>query len=114
MMRAVMEGDLQAPKVPRSRVPKLKKVWKCTSAYDFLYGQRVGYYTGLAEGIVLERHKRQLTQQEHDEIFAAIEPYTNDLRRYFAYYKKMPARQEGKRKNKLTRPAARQHEKRRR
>ncbi len=86
-MREVIESDLEAPKVPRSRVPKLEKVWKCNSAYDFLYGQRTGYYTGLAEGIILERYRRQLTKQEQDEIFATIEPYTKDLRKYFAYYK---------------------------
>ncbi|AIF84106.1 hypothetical protein NTE_02049 [Candidatus Nitrososphaera evergladensis SR1] len=96
MVQAVIKSDLQAPKVPKGRVPKLKKVWKCVSAYDFLYGQRVGYYTGLAEGIMLERHRRQLTQEEQDEIFAAIEPYTKDLRKYFAYYR--PAKREKKKK----------------
>lgn len=96
MIKAVIESDLQAPKVPKSRVPKLERVWKCTSAHDFLYGQRAGYYTGLAEGIVMERHKRQLTQEEQDEVFAAIEPYTKDLRGYFAHYKS--ARREKKKK----------------
>jgi hypothetical protein len=96
MIEAVIEGDLKAPKVPKSRVPKLKRVWKCRSAYDFLYGQRAGYYTGLAEGIALERHKRQLTQEELDEVFATIERYTRDLRGYFAHYK--PARRQKKKK----------------
>ncbi|MEO9363185.1 MAG: hypothetical protein ABI348_04720 [Nitrososphaera sp.] len=97
MIEAVIESDLQAPKVPKSRVPRLKKMWKCTSAYDFLYGQRAGYYTGLAEGLVLERHRRQLTQEEQDEVFATIEPYTKGLRGYFAYYKK-PAKRDKKKK----------------
>lgn len=86
IVRAVIESDLAAPKVPRSRVPKLKKVWGCTDAYNFLYGQRTGYYTGLAEGFMLERHRRRLEPEEEDEIFAMIEPYTTDLRGYFAFY----------------------------
>lgn len=90
MVQYVIENDLAAPKVPRGRVPKLKKVWKCSSAYDFLYGQRAGYYTGLAEGLMLERHKRTLTEEENEEIFQMIAPYTKSLRRYFAYYKKRP------------------------
>jgi hypothetical protein len=90
MVQRVIENDLAAPKVPKERVPKLKKVWKCSSAYDFLYGQRAGYYTGLAEGLMLERHKRTLTEEENEEIFQMIEPYTKSLRRYFAYYKKRP------------------------
>jgi hypothetical protein len=50
---AVIRSDLHAPKVPKERVPKLKRVWKCESASDFLYGQRAGYYTGLARGSCL-------------------------------------------------------------
>jgi hypothetical protein len=83
----VIENDLAAPKVPKKRVPKLKSVWKCDHAHDFLYGHRAGYYKGLAEGFMLERHKRELTQDEENEIFEIIEPYTRGLRRYFAYYK---------------------------
>ena len=82
-----IEHDLKAPKVPKNRVPKLKRVWKCESAYDFLYGQRVGYYTGLAEGIILERYRRQLTVREQEALFFVIAPYTKHLRKYFAFYK---------------------------
>ena len=42
MVKAAIENDLAAPKVPKKRVPKLKCVWKCEHAYDFLYGHRVG------------------------------------------------------------------------
>jgi hypothetical protein len=87
-VQTVIESDLAAPKVPKNRVPKLKKIWKCDHAHDFLYGHRAGYYKGLAEGLMLERHKRELTQGEEDEIFKIIEPYTKSLREYFAYYKK--------------------------
>lgn len=87
ILEMAIESDLAAPKVPRGRVPKLKKVWKCGSASDFLYGQRAGYYTGLAEGLMLERHGRQLTEGEQEEVFEIIGPYLQGLRRYFAYYK---------------------------
>ncbi|AFU58467.1 hypothetical protein Ngar_c15330 [Candidatus Nitrososphaera gargensis Ga9.2] len=30
-----IENDLAAPKVPKKRMPKLKRVWKCEHAYDF-------------------------------------------------------------------------------
>lgn len=83
----VIEGDLAAPKVPRERLPRLKKTWKCDSAYDFLYGHRAGYYRGLAEGMVLERHRRQLVSDEDGEVFAITSAHAARLRRYFAYYK---------------------------
>ena len=87
LIETVIENDLTAPKVPKKRVPKLKRVWKCDHAHDFLYGHRAGYYKGLAEGLMLERHKRELTEDEDNEIFEIIEPYTRGLRQYFAYYK---------------------------
>ncbi len=64
ILEETIKNDLQAPKVPKERVPKLRKVWRCASASDFLYGQRAGYYTGLAEGLVLERRRRQLSEGE--------------------------------------------------
>ena len=88
MVKAAIENDLAAPKVPKNRVPKLKDVWKCEHAGDFLYGHRVGYYKGLAEGFVLERYRRQLTEGEDSEVFGIVEPYARGLREYFAYYKK--------------------------
>jgi hypothetical protein len=88
ILETVIQTDLAAPKVPKERLPKLRKVWKCDSAYDFLYGNRVGYYAGLAEGFMLERHKRNLTEQESEEIFQLIERYTKKIRRYFSYYKR--------------------------
>lgn len=87
MIEGVIEGDLAAPKVPKARVPKLKKTWKCDHAHDFLYGHRVGYYKGLAEGMMLERNKRQLSTEEDGEVFELTERHAASLRRYFAYYK---------------------------
>lgn len=87
VIEAVIENDLSAPKVPKSRVPKLKRTWKCDHAHDFLYGHRIGYYKGLAEGMILERHRRQLTEEEDNEIFEIIEPHTRGLRKYFVHYK---------------------------
>ncbi|MDQ3872644.1 MAG: hypothetical protein M3258_03420 [Thermoproteota archaeon] len=87
IIKAVIESDLVAPKVPKKRVPRLKHVWKCQHPSDFLYGHRVGYYKGLAEGIVLERYRRQLSAEEDDELFKVIERYIRELRKYFAYYK---------------------------
>lgn len=87
ILQTAIEGDLAAPKVPKGRVPRLKKVWKCDSASDFLYGQRVGYYTGLAEGLVLQRRSRQMTEGEQQEVYEIIEQYLPGLRRYFAYYR---------------------------
>jgi hypothetical protein len=87
LLQAAIEGDLEAPKAPRERTPKLRKVWKCDSAPDFLYGQRAGYHTGLSEGLMLERHGRQLTEEESEEVFQAVAPYLGRLRRYFAYYR---------------------------
>lgn len=90
-VETVIQTDLAAPKVPKDRLPKLRKIWKCDSAFDFLYGNRAGYYTGLAEGLMIERHQRTLTEEENEEIFQMIEPYTKSLRRYFAYYRVRPA-----------------------
>lgn len=87
LLQATIEADLAAPKVPRERVPKLKKVWRCDSASDFLYGQRAGYNAGMAEGIMLERRGRQLTEEEAEEVFGTIAPYLGRLRRYFSYYR---------------------------
>jgi hypothetical protein len=90
IIETAIENDLAAPKVPKKRVPKLRRVWKCEYAYDFLYGHRVGYYKGLAEGFVLERYRRQLTENEDNEVFEIVEPYARALRNYFAYYKPRP------------------------
>ena len=87
MIKDVIENDLIAPKVPKKRVPKLKRIWKCDNAHDFLYGHRVGYYKGLAEGIVLERYRHQLSQEEDNEVFEIVQGYTRGLRKYFAYYR---------------------------
>jgi hypothetical protein len=87
LVQTAIEGDLAAPKVPKERTPKLKKVWKCNSASDFLYGQRSGYYAGMAEGLMLERRGRQLTEEEAEEVFQAMAPYLGRLRRYFSYYR---------------------------
>ena len=92
MLTAVIEGDLAAPKVPKERVPKLKRIWRCDNAYDFLYGDRTGYYKGLAEGFMLERHKRQLSDEEAGEIYDIILKYAGQMRRYFAYYKEKKKR----------------------
>src|ERR687888_2217284 len=83
----VIKNDLTAPRVPKKRVPKLKHVWKCNQAPDFLYGHRVGYYKGLAEGMILERYRRQLTKEEDNEVFEIVSSYIKVLRNYFAYYK---------------------------
>jgi hypothetical protein len=83
----VIESDMAAPKVPKSRVPKLQRVWRCKHVDDFLYGHRVGYYKGLAEGMILERYRRQLFEEEDDEIFEIVQSYIKILRKYFAYYK---------------------------
>jgi hypothetical protein len=88
VIETIIENDLAAPKVPKKRVPKLKRVWKCEQAHDFLYGHRVGYYKGLAEGFVLERYRRQLTEDEDNEVFEIVEPHTRALRSYFAHYKR--------------------------
>jgi hypothetical protein len=87
IIEAVIEKDMAAPKIPKKRVPKLKQVWKCNQAPDFLYGHRVGYYKGLAEGIILERYRRQLTEEEDNEVFEIVSSYIKVLRKYFAYYK---------------------------
>ena len=87
VIKTVIENDLVAPKVPKKRVPKLKHVWKCKHASDFLYGHRVGYYKGLAEGMVLERYRRQPSAEDDDELFKVVEGYTRQLRKYFAYYR---------------------------
>jgi hypothetical protein len=83
----VIESDMAALKVPKSRVPKLQRVWKCKHVDDFLYGHRVGYYKGLAEGMILERYRRQPFKEEDDEIFEIVQSYIKILRKYFAYYK---------------------------
>jgi hypothetical protein len=86
-IKAVIENDLAAPKVPKKRVPKLKRTWKCHHVHDFLYGHRVGYYKGLAEGMILERYRRQLSKEEDNEVFEIVQPQIKVLRKYFAYYK---------------------------
>ena len=86
-MRAAIESDLQAPKAPKERLPKLRKVWRCDSASDFLYGHRTGYYAGLAEGLMIERHKRVLTAEEAEEAFQLVEPHLRGLRKYFSHYR---------------------------
>jgi hypothetical protein len=87
IIEAVIENDMAAPKVPKKRVPKLKRIWKCQQVYDFLYGHRVGYYKGLAEGMLLERYRRQLSEEEDNEVFEIVQPHLKVLRKYFAYYK---------------------------
>jgi hypothetical protein len=93
IIETVVENDLTAPKVPKKRVPKLKHMWKCKYAPDFLYGHRVGYYKGLVEGMVLERYRRQLSSEEDDEVFEIVVQYTRELRKYFAYYKDRRAKE---------------------
>jgi hypothetical protein len=36
IVELAIESDLQAPKVPKKWVPKLKQVWKCEHVHDFL------------------------------------------------------------------------------
>ena len=87
ILEALIKNDLAAPRVPKERVPKLRQIWKCQHASDFLYGHRVGYYKGLAEGIILERYHRKLSNEEDNEIFELVDLYTKALRKYFSYYK---------------------------
>ena len=87
IIEAVIENDMAAPKVPKKRVPKLKRIWKCHQVHDFLYGHRAGYYKGLAEGMILERYRRQLSKEEDNEVFEIVQPHIKALRKYFAYYK---------------------------
>ncbi|MFL6513259.1 MAG: hypothetical protein ACJ70X_09965 [Nitrososphaera sp.] len=87
IIETVIENDMAAPKVPKTRVPKLKRLWKCKEVHDFLYGHRVGYYKGLAEGIILERYRRRLSEEEDSEVFEIVHTHTKTLRKYFAYYK---------------------------
>ncbi len=87
IIEGTIERDLAAPKVPKARVPKLKKTWKCDHAHDFLYGHRVGYYKGLAEGVTIGKYKRQLSVEEDKEVFEITDRYAARLRSYFAYYK---------------------------
>jgi hypothetical protein len=87
IIEAVIENDMASPRVPKRRVPKLKRIWKCHEVHDFLYGHRVGYYKGLAEGIILERYRRQLSEEEDNEVFEIVQPQIKVLRKYFAYYK---------------------------
>jgi hypothetical protein len=47
----------------------------------------VGYYKGLAEGMILERYRRQLSKEEDNEVFEIVQPQIKVLRKYFAYYK---------------------------
>jgi hypothetical protein len=51
------------------------------------YGQRVGYYKGLAEGMILERYRRRLPTEGDDGVFEIVRGYVQKLRTYFAYYK---------------------------
>jgi hypothetical protein len=67
IIEAVIENDMAAPKVPKKRVPKLKRIWKCHQ--------------------VPERYRRQLSKEEDNEVFEIIQPHIEVLRRYFAYYK---------------------------
>ena len=87
MVKHVIEEDLAASKVPKERIPKLIKTWRCEHAYDFLYGHRAGYYKGLAEGMTVARHGRRLLPNEDDQVFELTKMYASRLRRYFAYYK---------------------------
>ena len=87
IIEAVIENDMAAPKVPKKRVPKLKRIWNCHQVPDFLYGHRIGYYKGLAEGMILERYRRRLSEQEDNEVFEIVQPYIKVLTKYFAYYK---------------------------
>jgi hypothetical protein len=48
----------------------------------------------LAEGMVLERYRRQLSIEEDNEVFEIVERYTRKLRKYFAYYKDRRSRRE--------------------
>lgn len=96
MIEHVIESDLAAPKVSKERVPRLMRMWKCDHAHDFLYGHRVGYYKGLAEGIMIERKKRVLLDDEDDDVFHLTHSHASCLRRYFAYYKKSSRRRHTK------------------
>ncbi len=87
IFETAIENDQATRKVPKKRAPKLKRVWKCENAHAFLHGHRAGYYKGLAEGFVLERYRRQLTEDEDNEVFEIFEPYARGLGKYFAYYK---------------------------
>jgi hypothetical protein len=41
----------------------------------------------LAEGIILGRYQRQLSEEEDNEVFEIVHPHIKVLRKYFAYYK---------------------------
>lgn len=96
IVELAIENDLQAPKVPKKRVPKLKQVWKCENIHDFLYGHRIGYYKGLVEGLMLERHRRQLSDHEANDVDEIIELYARGLRKYFVYYKEEKKKKSGR------------------
>ena len=98
IVELAIENDLQAPKVSKKWVPKLKQVWKREHIHDFLYGHGIGYYKGLVEGLMLERHRHQLSDDEANNVDEIIKLYARGLRKYFVYYKEERKRKKGGRK----------------
>ena len=60
---------------------RLHKIWKIDgNEFDFLYGETIGYLTGIAEGMLLSKYGRELIPDETNEIFEIIETHAGIIR----------------------------------
>ena len=80
LMNQFLEMEKEAPE----QAAQAWKIWKTENIYQFIYGHWIGYFTGLSEGIIQGRYKRDLSFDERNEIIKLVEEFAPKLREYLA------------------------------
>lgn len=88
-LKTFIEEDLKLTEPPKDiAITRLRKIWKIEgSEYEFLYGEKIGFFTGIGTGMVFHKFKRAVSSEETDQIFDIVESYASKIRDYLARYK---------------------------
>lgn len=76
----IIDDYLSIPIDP-SYLPRLKQIWRIEGhEYEFLYGESIGFLTGIASGMIIEKFGRDVTDDENNEIFEIVESHARRIR----------------------------------
>ncbi len=80
--------DYISIKTDQKHTPRLNKIWKIEhNEFEFLYGETIGYLTGMASGMIIGQYKRDVSTDETNEIFEIVESYASKIRESLNVYK---------------------------
>jgi len=62
---------------------RLKKAWKYDDEYNFMYGQTVGFYRGIARKMFRDTYDAEPNSEQIDELDEIIESHAGEIREVF-------------------------------